>query len=137
MGSVHPGSNFFGKTPLFFRYSGVNAANAVNSSRTQLTPLYRRGTPLTSSVFRLNNVNAVIPEKTCVHKNLIFSLHEEWETHGQSFNWQSIRKSIFPRKCGRTAGDWSLCLNVAALVVSLNLPWLSKFTKKLIILRLD
>ena len=25
-----PGSNFFGKTPLFFRYSGVNAANAVN-----------------------------------------------------------------------------------------------------------
>ena len=24
------GSNFFGKTPLFFRYSGVNAANAVN-----------------------------------------------------------------------------------------------------------
>ena len=27
---THPGSNFFGKTPLFFRYSGVNAANAVN-----------------------------------------------------------------------------------------------------------
>ena len=25
-----PGSNFFGETPLFFRYSGVNAANAVN-----------------------------------------------------------------------------------------------------------
>ena len=25
-----PGSNFFGKTPLFFQYSGVNAANAVN-----------------------------------------------------------------------------------------------------------
>ena len=25
-----PGSNFFGKTPLFFRYSGVNATNAVN-----------------------------------------------------------------------------------------------------------
>ena len=24
------GSNFFGKTPLFLRYSGVNAANAVN-----------------------------------------------------------------------------------------------------------
>ena len=23
-------SNFFGKMPLFFRYSGVNAANAVN-----------------------------------------------------------------------------------------------------------
>ena len=46
-------------------------------------------------------------------------------------------KSIFPRKCGRTAGDWSLGLNMAALVVSLNLPWPSKFTKKLIILRLD
>ena len=28
--SFAPGSNFFGKTPLFFRYSGVNAANAVN-----------------------------------------------------------------------------------------------------------
>ena len=27
---IIPGSNFFGKTPLFFRYSGVNAANAVN-----------------------------------------------------------------------------------------------------------
>ena len=25
-----PGLNFSGKTPLFFRYSGVNAANAVN-----------------------------------------------------------------------------------------------------------
>ena len=45
--------------------------------------------------------------------------------------------SIFPRKCGRTAGDWSLGLNVVALVVSLNLPWPSKFTKNLIILRLD
>ena len=29
-GKYRPGSNFFGKTPLFFRYSGVNAANAVN-----------------------------------------------------------------------------------------------------------
>ena len=28
--AILPGSNFFGKTPLFFRYSGVNAANAVN-----------------------------------------------------------------------------------------------------------
>ena len=28
--SRFPGSNFFGKTPLFFRDSGVNAANAVN-----------------------------------------------------------------------------------------------------------
>ena len=26
-----PGSNFFGKTPLFFRYSGVNAGNAANA----------------------------------------------------------------------------------------------------------
>ena len=29
-GGAAPGSNFFGKTPLFFRDSGVNAANAVN-----------------------------------------------------------------------------------------------------------
>ena len=27
---AQPESNFFGKTPLFFRYSGGNAANAVN-----------------------------------------------------------------------------------------------------------
>ena len=29
--SISPGLNFFGETPLFFRYSGVNAANAVNA----------------------------------------------------------------------------------------------------------
>ena len=81
-----PGSNFFGKTPLFFRYSGVNAANAVNlqaykqnavnafipTSKTPLTPLYRQGTPLTPLAFRLNAVNAVIPEKTCVFKKSDF-----------------------------------------------------------------
>ena len=27
-------------------------------------------------------------------KNLIFSLHEEWETHGQSFIWQRITKLL-------------------------------------------
>ena len=27
-------------------------------------------------------------------KNLIFSLHEEWETHGQSFFWQRITKLL-------------------------------------------
>ena len=27
-----PGLNFFGKTPLFFRYSGVNAANTANTA---------------------------------------------------------------------------------------------------------
>ena len=36
-----------------------------------------------------------------------------------------------------TAGDWSPGQNVAALVVSLNLPWPSKLTKKMIILQLD
>ena len=45
--------------------------------------------------------------------------------------------SIFPRKCGRTAGDRSLGLKLTALVVSLNLPWPSKFTKKMIFSRLD
>ena len=71
-----PGSNFYGKTPLFFRYSGVNAATAVNAfiptSKTPLTPLYRQGTPLTPLAFRLNAVNAVIPEKTCVFKKSDF-----------------------------------------------------------------
>ena len=27
-------------------------------------------------------------------KNLIFSFHEEWETHGQSFIWQRITKLL-------------------------------------------
>ena len=27
-------------------------------------------------------------------KNLIFSLHKEWETHGQSFIWQRITKLL-------------------------------------------
>ena len=27
-------------------------------------------------------------------KNLIFSLHDEWETHGQSFIWQRITKLL-------------------------------------------
>ena len=27
-------------------------------------------------------------------KDLIFSLHEEWETHGQSFIWQRITKLL-------------------------------------------
>ena len=27
-------------------------------------------------------------------KNLIFSLHEKWETHGQSFVWQRITKLL-------------------------------------------
>ena len=35
-----PGSNFFGKTPLFFRYSGVNAANAVNLQAKRRLCLY-------------------------------------------------------------------------------------------------
>ena len=42
----------------------------------------------------MNTVNAVIPEKTCVYKKLIFSLHEEWETHSQSFTWQKITKLL-------------------------------------------
>ena len=46
-------------------------------------------------------------------------------------------QSIFPRKCGRTVGICSPGLNVAVLVVSLNLPRSNKFRKKLIILRLD
>ena len=27
-------------------------------------------------------------------KNLIFSIHEEWKTHGQSFTWQRITKLL-------------------------------------------
>ena len=40
-----------------------------------LTPLYRQGTLLT----------LLYRKKTYNTKNLYFSLHEEWETHGQSF----------------------------------------------------
>ena len=35
-----PGSNFFGKTPLFFRYGGVNAANAANLEAKRRQCLY-------------------------------------------------------------------------------------------------
>ena len=27
-------------------------------------------------------------------KNLFLSIHEEWETHGQSFTWQTITKLL-------------------------------------------
>ena len=68
-------------TPLTYKQNAVNAfiptKNAVNAF-----------IPTT------NTVNAVIPEKTCVYKKLIFSLHEEWETHSQSFNWQKIAKLL-------------------------------------------
>ena len=37
-----------------------------------LTPLYQQGTPLMPLAFRLNAVNAVIPEKTCVYKKSDF-----------------------------------------------------------------
>ena len=35
MSSWEPGSNVFDKTPLFFWYSGVNAANAANAVNLQ------------------------------------------------------------------------------------------------------
>ena len=79
-------------TPLTYKQNAVNAF--IPTSKTPLTPLYRQGTPLTPLAFRLNAVNAVIPEKLVSSKNLIFSLHEEWETHGQSYIWQRITKLL-------------------------------------------
>ena len=49
--------------PLFFRYL---------SSKTPLTPLYQYEPPLTPLAFRLNAINAVIPEKSAFMKNLFF-----------------------------------------------------------------
>ena len=90
-----PGRTFLGKrryfsgiaaltplTPLTYKQNAVNAfiptkKNAVNAF-----------------IPTRNTVNAVIPEKTCVFKKLIFSLREEWETHGQSFTWQKITKLL-------------------------------------------
>ena len=37
---MFPGSNFSRKMPLFFRYSGVNAANAVNLQAKRRWRLY-------------------------------------------------------------------------------------------------
>ena len=44
-------------------------------------------------------------------------------------------RAYFLQSMGELQKDWSPGLNVAALVVSLNLPWPSKFTEKLIIIR--
>ena len=98
-----------------------------------LTPLYRQGTPLTPLAFRLDAVNTVIPKKNLFLQKIWFSHSMKNEklmvNHLIDKRLRSFY-SIFPRKCGRTAEDWSLGLNVEALVVSLNLPWPSKFTKK-------
>ena len=64
-------------------------------------------------------------------------MRNSWSIFYLTKDYEAFRAYFLDRKCGKTAGDWSLGLNVAALVVSLNLPWPSKFTKKLIILRLD
>ena len=58
-------------------------------------PLYWQGTPLTPLAFPFNAVNAVVHQKKLVStKTLIFSLHEEWGFHGQSFTWQRITKIL-------------------------------------------
>ena len=46
--------------------------------------LYRQGPPLTPLAFRLNAVNAPIPEKKLLYekKYIIFLRQEESETHG-------------------------------------------------------
>ena len=80
----YPGRTFLGKRRYF---SGIAAL-------TPLTPLTYKQNAVNAFIPTRNTVNAVIPEKTCVFKKLIFSLHEEWETHGQSFTWQKITKLL-------------------------------------------
>ena len=53
-----PGSNFFGKMPLFSRYSGVNAANAVNLQAKRRWRLFTD---------KQNAVNAFIPTRNAVN----------------------------------------------------------------------
>ena len=67
--------------------------------------------------------------------NLDSSLHEEGWTHSQSLCWQRITRLLEHV----SSKVWDNCrgLDVAVSVVSLNLPWPSKFTKKLTILRLE
>ena len=68
--------------PLTYKQNAVNAF--IPAKKTPLTSLYQQGTPLT----------LLYHKKTCVYKKLIFSLHEEWETHSQSFTWQKITKLL-------------------------------------------
>ena len=68
--SGHPGRTFLGKRRYF---SGIAALTPL----TPLTPLYRQKNAVNDFIPTGNTVNAVIPEKTCVYKKLIFSLHEE------------------------------------------------------------
>ena len=92
---INPGRTFLGKrryfsgiavvtplTPLTYKQNAVNAF--ILTIKTPLTPLYRQGTPLM----------LLYQKKLVSSKNLIFSLHEEWETHGQSCIWQRITKLL-------------------------------------------
>ena len=62
-------------------------------------------------------------------------MRNSWSIIYLTKDYEAFR--AFFLESGKTAGDWSVGLNVAALVVSLNLPWPSKFIKKVIILRLN
>ena len=99
--TVNPGRTFLGKrryfsgiaalkplTPLTYKQNAVNAFIP-----TKKTPSDKKNA-VNAFIPTRNTVNAVIPEKTCAFKKLIFSLHEEWETHGQSFTWQKITKLL-------------------------------------------
>ena len=65
---VFPGRNFFGNTPLFFRYSGVKVANAVNAFITTSTAVNTTSVQVEHHESKL----AVTPDSKHVFKKLKF-----------------------------------------------------------------
>ena len=61
------------------------------------------------------------------------------KNHGQSkkFSTKSCEalRAISPRKCGETDKTWLLGLNVVAMLVSVNMSWPNKVTKKVEIVK--
>ena len=77
-GNHRPGY-FFGNAPLFFRYSGVNVANATNfvAKRRWCLFLPTKTTVKAFSV-RWNPINAFIPEKTSVYFFTPWRIRNSW-----------------------------------------------------------
>ena len=72
-------------------------------------------------------------------KNLIFSLHEEWETHGQSFIWQRITKFLehISSKLWENCRGLESGLERGGIGSVIKLAMAKQVRKKLIILGLD
>ena len=95
-----PGSNLFGKTPLFFRYSGVNAVNAFIPTRNAVNavsvPVERRSRCYT--------------KKNCVYKKSDFltpwRMRNLWSTKFFDTRLRSFRAYLI-ESVGELQGVWA------------------------------